>query len=177
MGNLNAQYDIIPVTHIAQRKSGLVKQFMRSNSLVPINKAEICTGQNYTFAPFKSTIEYVRVPESFCDCILLCKVFSTDHTDITSYHLPIDCKLNVPIGRYKADSTDRPALLGWNKATTDNFINYQLLVVVEAKSLRDQFNCIDSGSDIENLNTAITDALLLTASYEKIQTKSMLFDF
>jgi hypothetical protein len=32
---------------------------MRSNSLVSINKAEICTGSNYTFAPLKITIDYV----------------------------------------------------------------------------------------------------------------------
>lgn len=63
--------------------------------------------------------------------------------------LPFYCKLNVPIGQYKADSTERPPLLGWNKATIDNLVNYQLLVNVGAKSLCEQFNCIDSVSDIE----------------------------
>jgi hypothetical protein len=47
-GDFNAQYDTILVSCITQRKSGLIKQFMRSNSLVSINKAEICTGSNYT---------------------------------------------------------------------------------------------------------------------------------
>ena len=69
---------------------------------------------------------------------------------------------------YKADSTERTPLLGRNKATIDNLINYQLLVDVGAKSLRDQFNCIHSVSDIEKLNTPITDLLLIT-SYETIQ--------
>jgi hypothetical protein len=85
--------------------------------------------------------------------------------------LPIYCKLNVPIGQYKADSTERPPLLGWNKATIDNLVNYQLLVNVGDKSLCEQFNCIDSVSDKEELNTTMTD-LLLIASYETIPTKN-----
>jgi len=83
-GDFNAQDDTIPVSHIAQRISGLIKQLMRSNSLIPINKTEICTSQSYTFAPLKTTIDYVVVSESFCDYILLCKVFSTDYSAILS---------------------------------------------------------------------------------------------
>jgi len=89
-GDFNAQYGIIPVSHIAQRKSGLIKQLMCFNSLVPINKTEICTSQNYTFAPLKTTTEYVLVHESFCDYILLCNVFSTDYIDIVHIGSPVD---------------------------------------------------------------------------------------
>ena len=78
VGDINAQYETIPVSRIAQAKPGLIKQLMCSNSLVPINKTEIRTGQNYTFAPLKTTNDYVLVPESFSDYILLCNVFSTD---------------------------------------------------------------------------------------------------
>jgi endonuclease/exonuclease/phosphatase family metal-dependent hydrolase len=115
VGDFNAQYDTILVSRIAQRKSGLIKQFMRSNSLVLINKTEICTGPNYMFAPLKPTIDYVLVCKSFCDCILLCKGFSNDHIDIASDHLSVYCKFNVPIRWYKADSTERPLLLGRKK--------------------------------------------------------------
>ena len=72
---------------------------------------------------------------------------------------------------YKAGSTEQPPFLGKNKATIDNLINDQLLVDVRAKSLRDQFNCIHSVSDIEKMNTAITDLLLIT-SYETMQNKN-----
>ena len=65
---------------------------MRSNSLVLINKTEICTGQNYTFAPLKTNIDYVLVPDSFCDYILLCNVFSTDYIDIVH--------IDSPVGRF-----------------------------------------------------------------------------
>jgi len=61
-GDFNAQCVTIPISRIAQRKSGIIKQFMRSNSLVPINKTEICTGQNY-----------LRL-KSFCDRILLHRI-------------------------------------------------------------------------------------------------------
>ena len=57
MGDINAQYETIPVSRIAQAKQGLIKQLMCSNSLVPINKTEICTGQNYMFAPLKTAID------------------------------------------------------------------------------------------------------------------------
>ena len=82
MGDVNVQYETIPVSRIAQAKPGLIKQLMCSNSLVPINKTEIRTGQNDTFAPLKTTNDYVLVPESFSDYILLCNVFSTDYTGI-----------------------------------------------------------------------------------------------
>ena len=84
--DFNATYYTIPVSCIAQRTSG---QFLRSNLLVLINKTEICTGQNYTFAPLKTTIDYVLVPESFCDYILLCNVFSTDYIDIVHIESPV----------------------------------------------------------------------------------------
>jgi hypothetical protein len=45
---------------------------------------------------------------------------------------------------YKADSTERIPLIVRNKATIDNLINYQLLVDVGAKSLRDQFVSLTS---------------------------------
>ena len=84
--DFNAPYYTIPVSGIAKRTSG---QFIRSNSLVLINKTEICTGQNYTLAPLKTTIDYVLVPESFCDYILLCNVFSTDYIDIVHIESPV----------------------------------------------------------------------------------------
>ena len=97
--------------------------------------------------------------------------FSTDYIDIASDHLSVYCKFNMPIGRYKADSNERPPLLGWQKATIDNLINYQLLVDFGAKLLCDQFKCMNSVSEIVNFNTVITD-LLLIASYETIRNKT-----
>ena len=87
--DFNSQYYTIPVSRIAQRTSGLNKQIIRSNSLVLINKTEICTGQNYTFAPLKTTIDYIFVPELFYDYILLCNVFSTDYIDIVHIESPV----------------------------------------------------------------------------------------
>ena len=79
--------------------------------------------------------------------------------------MSVVCKINVPIGRYKTDPTDRPPLLRWQKATIDIEYIIQLLADVGTKSLCDQLNCMDSVSDIDKLNTPTTD-LLLTASYE-----------
>ena len=45
--------------------------------------------------------------------------FEHDYIDIASDHMSVVCKFNVPIGRYKTDPTDRPPLLGWQKATID----------------------------------------------------------
>jgi hypothetical protein len=137
-GDFNAQYDTILVSRIAQRKSGLIKQFMRSNSLVSINKAEICTGSNYTFAPLKITIDYVLVCALFCDCIWLCKGFSTDYIDIASDHLSVYCKFNVLIGRYKADSTERTLLLGWKQSYNRQFNKLSTTTLSSKSSVR---NC------------------------------------
>jgi hypothetical protein len=104
---------------------------------------------------------------------LLCDKFNCidSVSDIEKLNTAVNDLLLLASPEYKAGSTERPPLLGWNKATIDNLINYQLLVDVRAKSLRDQFNCFHSVSDIEKMNTAITDLLLIT-SYETMQTKN-----
>ena len=94
-------------------------QCLIMNIVEILYKTEICTGQYYTFVHLKTTIDYALVCESFCDCILLCKVVSTNYTHTSSDHLPIYCKCHVPVGRCKTDSTELPRLLRWKTATIE----------------------------------------------------------
>ena len=94
VGNLNTQYDIIPVSHIAERKYGLIKQFMRSNSLVSINKTKMCTGQNYTFAPFKMYVCLNRSAIAFYCAKFLAPTIQILHRIICRFIASLMCQLD-----------------------------------------------------------------------------------
>ena len=54
-------------------------------------------------------------------------------SDIEKNNTAIKDLLLLASYEYKADSTERTPLIGRNKATIDNLINYQLIVDVGAK--------------------------------------------
>ena len=85
-GDFNAQFDTKPASAIAQKKIELFKDFLQVNSLVPVNKTDLCTSQTYTFPTLRTMIDYILKPETFRDCISNCEVVSTADTDIASDH-------------------------------------------------------------------------------------------
>ncbi len=165
-GDFNAQFDTIPSSSIAKKKSEIFKDFLHVNSLVPVNKMNLCAGKTYTFSTLRTTIDYVLVPETFRDCVSTCEVFSTADTDIASDHLPIYCVFAVPVVRYDINNIARPPCFGWNKAKTEHLINYQLQVDCNLAPLL-EIDDIYSVEYIDFLNEAIIN-VLLSASYEAI---------
>ena len=167
-GDCNAQFDTTPLSATAIRKSELFKDFLTRNSLVAVNKTDTCSGYSYTFVPLRTTIDYVLIPDSFQDCVLSCKVFSNEYTDVASDHLPIYCKLCVPTTTNFYVYSDCSPILAWDKASTENLVRYQLMVSEGSSELLSNFLSLNVNSNnIEKINLDITN-LLLDASYNTI---------
>lgn len=97
IGDLNAQYDTLPVSYPARRKQSLFHEFISANNLIPVNKSSLCSGLPYTFLPLETTIDYILVTDTMLDCIQSCRVFSAADADIASDHAILECVLKSPL--------------------------------------------------------------------------------
>ena len=147
------------------------------------NLLQICRGPLETFVShcgrFKSTIDYILLPNCLSDSIASCKTF--EHViDNTSDHLPntleINCYLNKNTALFSENSSETSFKnkIQWSKFSFEEITESYAVPIandLELMSLQDYNSLVNSAEKIKNLILEHSLALIRPLNNKKNSTK------
>ena len=155
-GDLNAQY-ISQNSNSSNKKSKHLTDFINSNSLVPVNISNLCSGPNYSFIPSRSMIDHFLIDATTAASCHSCQVIDESRLTLTSDHFPILLKLDLdshPTSQVTTLSRDTKCIQ-WHKATTETLQTYsEVLTSKIEQSNSDKYNM-----NVNCLADSITECL------------------
>ena len=155
-GDLNAQY-ISQNSNSSNKKSKHITDCINSNSLVPVNISNLCSGPNYSFIPSRSMIDHFPIDATTAASCHSCQVIDETRLTLTSDHFPILLKLNLgshPTSQVTTLSRDTKCIQ-WHKATTETLQTYsEVLTSKIEQSNPDKYNV-----NVNCLADSITECL------------------
>ena len=124
-GDLNAQY-ISQNPSPSNIKSKHLTDFINSNSPVPVNTSNLCSGPKYSFIPSRSMIDHFLIDATTAASCYSCQVIDESRLTLTSDHYPILLKLELELQPTQQAVTlnSNTKCIQWHKATSETLETY-----------------------------------------------------
>ena len=175
--------------HYAPNDRGVkLLDFANYFDLCPTNLLSTCRGPLETFVShcgrFKSTIDYIFLPNCLFDSIVSSKVFEQT-IDNTSDHLPVKLEINYSVNSCAALSVDNSSNTGvrdkirWSKFTMENILTSYASPIAEElnnMNLANYNSLANSAEQIKNFMLEHSAPLVTPVRNNKI-SKKVFFGF